>query len=69
MSDSNVSELEAQHRLLLRSLLLPDTVVQRGAPDFLKHFDMAFARQLLGADEPWAGRTRFRSPGGSCAKF
>lgn len=50
---SNLSELEVQHRQLLASVRLPDTLVQRDAPEFLKHFDMAFARQLLGSGETW----------------
>ena len=59
MSNPNNLDLESQHRLLLHSVRLPDTVIQRGVPDFLKHFDMAFARQLLGADEPWGREDAF----------
>lgn len=56
---TNLGELEIQHRQLLASVRLPDTVVQRGAPDFLKHFDMNFARQLLGPDERWGVESIF----------
>ncbi len=63
MSNTNLSDLEVQHRQLLNSLRLPDTVVQRGVPDFLKQFDMAFARQLLGADEPWGREDSFAESG------
>lgn len=47
---TTLNELEAQHRRLLFSLRLPDSVLQRDAPAHLKQLDMTFARQLMGAN-------------------
>lgn len=54
-----VSTLELQHSQLLLSLRLPDSVLQGGAPEFLKHLDLNFARQLLGTEEPWGRENVF----------
>ena len=62
-TQDELAPLEAEHRQLLLSLRLPDTVVQRGAPELFKHFDMTFARQLLGGDEPWGREDAFAESG------
>ncbi len=58
---AHVRDLQLQHSQLWNSVRLPETVLQSGAPDFLKHFDLAFARQLLGLDQPWEASNAFEA--------
>lgn len=60
---TNAGLLDEQHERLLNSLRLPETVVARGAPDFLKHLDMSFARQLLGVPDTWGEGDVFAEAG------
>lgn len=58
---AQVRELQLQHNQLWNSLRLPETVLRDGTPDFLKNFDLQFARQLLGLDEPWDASNAFEA--------
>ncbi len=59
MATSHASDLQAQHRDLLRKLQLPDTVMRADAPPLLKRLDVAGARQLLQSCAMWNERGLF----------
>lgn len=58
---AQLRELEVQHKQILHALHLPETVLRNEAPDFLKHFDLQFARQVLGVDQPWESSNAFEA--------
>jgi CheY-like chemotaxis protein len=59
-TDAAIHDLESIHRKLLFSLMLPDAVLDPAAPAFVKTLDLAFARSLLGGDQPWGREDAFQ---------
>ena len=57
--DNALRDLELQYRQLLFSMRLPDAVLDPAAPPFVKELDLAFARDLLGGQQPWGGEDVF----------
>ena len=51
--DSHTHDLESQHKQWVNATRLPDSVLQPDAPALIKALDLAYARQLLGSDQPW----------------
>lgn len=58
---AHVRELQLQHDRLWNSLRLPETVLRDGTPEQLKNFDLQFARQILGLDQPWEASNAFEA--------
>ncbi|HMO52815.1 MAG TPA: response regulator [Kiritimatiellia bacterium] len=50
---NSVKELEREHKKLLHAMRLPDSVLTMESRNTYKHFDLAFARELIGTDQPW----------------
>jgi CheY-like chemotaxis protein len=54
-NETNLSALELENKQLLHSLQLPDSVLNVASRHAYKHFDLGFARELVGPDQPWGG--------------
>jgi CheY-like chemotaxis protein/signal transduction histidine kinase len=54
MSTAQFQDLQHQHRRLLRTLQLPDTVLRPDTPPLFKRLDLQAARQLLQVSEAWS---------------
>lgn len=54
-----LKELEREQRDLIHAMRLPDSVFAIGADPGWKHFDLAFARELIGMDQPWGTEDAF----------
>jgi signal transduction histidine kinase/ActR/RegA family two-component response regulator len=60
MKDGGLQDLESQLKELTMATRLPDSVLQPNAPAEVKGLDLAYARQLLGSDEPWGREDAFQ---------
>lgn len=56
---TNLSALELENKQLLHSMLLPDSVLNVSSKHAYKHFDLGFARELVGPDQPWGTNDAF----------
>lgn len=54
-----VKELEQEHKQLVHGMRLPDSVLNIESRNTYKHFDLSFARELIGADQPWGSEDAF----------
>lgn len=52
-------DLEREHKQLLHSMRLPDSVLKLESRSEYKHFDLSFARELIGMDQPWGSEDVF----------
>ena len=54
-----LKELEREHKKLLHAMRLPDSVLNLESRSAYKHFDLTFARELIGMDQPWGSEDVF----------
>lgn len=52
-------ELEREHKQLVHAMRLPDSVLKLESRSEYKHFDLSFARELIGMDQPWGSEDVF----------
>jgi len=52
-------ELEREHKQLVHAMRLPDSVLTLESRSEYKHFDLSFARELIGMDQPWGSEDAF----------
>jgi len=57
--ENPLKKLELEHKQLVQSTRLPDSILTIEARNSYKHFDLAFARDLIGKDQPWGGDDAF----------
>lgn len=58
-NETNLSSLELENKQLLHSLQLPDSILNVGSRHAYKHFDLGFARELVGPEQPWGASDVF----------
>ncbi|MGA1193755.1 MAG: response regulator [Kiritimatiellia bacterium] len=58
-NESDLSALELENKQLLHGMLLPDSVLNVSSKHAYKHFDLGFARELVGPDQPWGANDVF----------
>ncbi|HMO05921.1 MAG TPA: response regulator [Kiritimatiellia bacterium] len=56
---SVLRELEREHKQLVHAMRLPDSVLTLESRSEYKHFDLSFARELIGMDQPWGSEDVF----------
>jgi CheY-like chemotaxis protein len=54
-----LKELEREYKKLLHAMRLPDSVLNLESRSAYKHFDLTFARELIGMDQPWGSEDVF----------
>lgn len=60
MKQENIlHKLEQEHKQLIHATRLPDSVVNIASKTAFKHFDLAFARDLIGRNQPWGADDAF----------
>ncbi len=50
---ASFNDLEREHKILVHSMRLPDSILGGHAGSEWKHLDLAFARELIGSGQPW----------------
>jgi CheY-like chemotaxis protein len=58
-TDHVLRDLEREHKQLVHSMRLPDSVLKLESRSEYKHFDLTFARELIGMDQPWGSEDVF----------
>lgn len=58
-SQNLLRDLEHDYKKLTHSMRLPDSVLTVESRSAYKHFDLGFARELIGSDQPWGSEDTF----------
>lgn len=58
-NNSILKQLEVEHKQLVHAMRLPDSILNVESRHAYKHFDLGFARELIGADQPWGSEDAF----------
>lgn len=58
-NNSMLKQLEVEHKQLVHAMRLPDSILNVESRHAYKHFDLGFARELIGADQPWGSEDAF----------
>ncbi len=58
-NEPTLKGLEADHKRLVHSMRLPDSVLTIESRHAYKHFDLGFAREVIGPGQPWGSEDVF----------
>lgn len=58
-NENMLKQLELEHKQLVHATRLPDSILTIPGRNSYKHFDLAFARDLIGKDQPWGADDAF----------
>lgn len=58
-SENLLRDVEKEYKKLIHSMRLPDSVLTIESRSAYKHFDLGFARELIGVDQPWGSEDVF----------
>lgn len=58
-AENLLRDVEKEYKNLIHSMRLPDSVLTIESRSAYKHFDLGFARELIGMDQPWGSEDVF----------